>query len=145
MSTSVAGIRSSLDHPVVDADGHVVEALPVLVEYISKVAGADVASRFSAVSPSFATRTAEQGAETRPHGRTPKLGEWMTPWWALPSNALDRATGFMPGLLYERLDEIGIDFSILYPSAALACIGHPDSELRTGACKGLNTYLADLL
>ena len=144
ISSSVAGIRAAIEHPVVDADGHVVESLPVLVEYIAKVAGADVASGFSAISPSFMTRSGDT-AEIKSRKRIPRPGVWMTPWWALPGNALDRATGFMPGLLYERLDEIGIDFSILYPSAALACIGHPDDALRIGACMGLNTYLADLL
>ena len=39
MSSSIAGIRAAIEHPVVDADGHVVESLPVLVEYIAKVAG----------------------------------------------------------------------------------------------------------
>ena len=68
----------------------------------------------------------------------------MAPWWALPTNARDRATGFLPGLLAERLDEIGIDFAVLYSSVGLACIGHPDTAIRTGACRGLNHYLADV-
>jgi hypothetical protein len=59
MSSSVAGVRAAIDHPVVDADGHVVESLPVLVEYIAKVAGSDVASGFSAISPSFTTRSSD--------------------------------------------------------------------------------------
>jgi predicted TIM-barrel fold metal-dependent hydrolase len=145
MSLGVPEIRASLDHPIVDADGHVVEALPVLIDYIAKVAGSDVADRFGAASPAFASRSSSLLERVDAAGRVPQRGVSMAPWWALPTTALDRATGFMPGLLYDRLDEIGIDFSILYPSTALACIGHPDDAIRTGACRGLNTYLADLL
>jgi predicted TIM-barrel fold metal-dependent hydrolase len=145
MELDVAAIRARLDHPVVDADGHVVEALPVLVDHIAKAAGDDVARRFVGATPAFAARNAYLLAKSDAGGRVPQPGVPMTPWWALPTTARDRATGFLPGLLHERLDEIGLDFSILYPSAALACIGHPDAAIRTGACQGLNTYLAELL
>jgi predicted TIM-barrel fold metal-dependent hydrolase len=145
MSSKVADIRATLDHPIVDADGHVVEAFPVLVDYIAKVAGTEVADRFGTISPSFASRSAKLLAGVDAAGAVPRPGVPMAPWWALPTTALDRATGFLPNLLYDRLDEIGIDYSILYPSTALACIGHPDDATRTGACRGLNTYLADLL
>ncbi len=32
---------------------------------------------------------------------------------------LDRATAMMPKLLYDRLDELGLDFVIVYPTAGL--------------------------
>jgi predicted TIM-barrel fold metal-dependent hydrolase len=145
MGQDAATIRAGLDHPVVDADGHVVEALPVLADFIAKVAGDDVAHRFVGASPAFAARSSELLRTVDARGREPQRGVPMPPWWALPTTARDRATGFLPGLLHERLDEIGIDYSILYPSTALACIGHPDTAIRTGACRGLNTYLAELL
>ncbi len=145
MDLDVSTIRARLDHPVVDADGHVVEALPVLVDHIARAAGDDVARRFVDATPAFAARHAYLLARSDAGGRVPQRGVPMTPWWALPTTARDRATGFLPGLLHERLDEIGLDYSILYPSAALACIGHPDAAIRTGACRGLNTYLAELL
>ena len=44
----------------------------------------------------------------------------MPSWWGWQThNVLDRATSHLPALLYERLDELGIDFTILYPSMAL--------------------------
>jgi hypothetical protein len=44
----------------------------------------------------------------------------MPSWWGWPTkNTRDRATSYLPALLYERLDELGIDFTILYPSMAL--------------------------
>jgi hypothetical protein len=69
----------------------------------------------------------------------------MAPWWTLPASALDRATSFLPALLYERLDEIGIDFGILYSSVGLLAFAHDDGVTRRGACRGLNTYLSDVM
>jgi predicted TIM-barrel fold metal-dependent hydrolase len=129
----VQEIRAELDHPVIDADGHVVEALPLVVEYIRRVAGDAAADRFLPSSVTYATDAA------------PLEGTVMAPWWTVPTNARDRATSFLPSLLHERLDEIGIDFGILYSSVGLLAFGHGDDETRRGACRGLNTYLCDLM
>ena len=129
----VASIRAELDHPVIDADGHVVEALPVVVDHIRKVAGDAAADAFL---PSSVTYSTEE---------RPLQGSVMAPWWTLPTNARDRATSFLPSLLHERLDEVGIDFGILYSSVGLLAFSHGDDDVRRGACRGLNTYLADLL
>ena len=141
---SVAQIRASLDHPVVDADGHVVESFPIVLDYMRRIAGADVADRFAGSSPTYLSRSAPllERADEAPGFR---FGVPQMAWWALPTNARDRATGFLPRLLHERLDEIGIDYAILYSSVGLACIAHPDDAVRTGACRVLNTYLAELL
>ncbi len=58
-------------------------------------------------------------------------------WWTLPASARDRATGFLPRLMYERLDELGIDFTVLYPSVGLTCMGHVDDDIRTVACRAV--------
>ncbi len=137
---SLSGIR--LDHPVVDGDGHIVESLPIVIDYIRRVAGDDVADRFVGSSPAYASRRAPLLTE---HHHRPAPGNPITPWWALPANALDRATGLLPQLLYERLDEIGLDFTVLYSSVGLACLGHADDAIRRGSCRGLNTYLAEML
>jgi predicted TIM-barrel fold metal-dependent hydrolase len=144
VSAEVSQIRAALGHPVIDGDGHIVESLPVLLDYIRRVAGDDVADRFGTASPSFAARRSKLLASPHPQGRQAQLGVPMAPWWALPTDARDRATGFLPGLLYERLDEVGIDYAILYSSVALACLNHPDPAIRTGAAAGINTYLAEL-
>src|SRR6188768_157938 len=107
----VVGIRAGLDHPIVDVDGHIVESIAVVVDYMRRVAGDDVADRC--------------GAAAAP-------GIVIPPWWAVASNALDRATAFLPNLLHERLDEIGLDFTILYSSVGLVCFAHPDDEIRRG-------------
>jgi hypothetical protein len=137
-------IRAQLDHPIVDGDGHVVESVPVVVEYIRAVAGSDVADHFLGSSPAYASREPALGAPVEA-GPAVVPGQFIPPWWALPANARDRATGFLPKLMYERLDEIGIDFTVLFSSVGLACIGHRDDAIRKGACRGLNTYLAEML
>lgn len=138
-------IRDGLDHPIVDADGHIVESLPILVETLRKLAGSAVADRLGGASRTFASRSAGAGARVAASGAAPVAGTPIEPWWALPTNALDRATGFLPALLHERLDELGIDFSILYSSVGLAFIGHGDDALRRHGCRAINLYLAEQL
>jgi len=133
----------SFDHPIVDVDGHIVESIPLVIEYMRKVAGDDVADRFASSVPSFASRDGALLARVQDvAARAP--GVFIPPWWSVASNALDRATAFLPALLHERLDEIGLDFTILYSSVGLVCFAHPDDEIRRGSCRGLNTYLAEI-
>ena len=139
----VADIRARLDHPIVDVDGHIVESIAIVVDYMRRVAGDDVADRFGYSAPSFASRNDALLARVQDvPARAP--GVFIPPWWSVASNALDRATAFLPSLLHERLDEIGLDFTILYSSVGLVCFAHPDDEIRRGSCRGLNTYLAEI-
>lgn len=140
---SGASIRARLDHPIVDADGHIVESLPVLVETIRSLAGSAVADRFGGASKTFASRSKSAGALVSEEGFDPVQGQPIQPWWALPTRTIDRATGFLPALLHERLDELGIDYSVLYPSVGLAVIGSPDDALRRAASRAINLYLAE--
>ena len=133
----------NIDHPIVDIDGHIVESIPLVVEYMRKVAGDEVADRFASSVPSFAARDSDLLAKVADvPARAP--GVFIPPWWSVAPSALDRATAFLPGLLHERLDEIGLDFSVLYSSVGLVCFAHPDDEIRRGSCRGLNTYLAEV-
>ena len=136
MDLDVAEIRARLDHPVVDGDGHIVESLPArrrLHPPRSRATMSPIASPAS--SPAYAARHVALLARCR-HRHRPRAGHPITPWWALPTDALDRATGFLPELLYERLDEIGIDFTVLYSSVGLACIGHADEAIRRARAAG---------
>ena len=50
----------------------------------------------------------------------------------------------LPRLLHERLPELGIDLSVIYPSFGLL-FSHFDDELdRRGACRALNRFNADV-
>ena len=67
----------------------------------------------------------------------------MPSWWGWQTHNLrDRATSHLPALLYERLDELGIDFTILYPSMALGYFEESDDELSSALCRAVNRYNA---
>ncbi len=69
----------------------------------------------------------------------------MPSWWGWQTAAVrDRATAHLPALLYERLDELGIDFTILYPSMALGYFEVTDEELSSVLCRAVNRYHARL-
>ena len=66
-------------------------------------------------------------------------------WWGVPTkNTRDRATAMLPKLLYERMDELGIDFGVIYPTGgALFAPFLRDDEIRRAACRAFNMYTAD--
>lgn len=149
MSTDAAKIRSSLGHPVIDADGHVIETIPVFhsffLDYVKDLAGGDLAARFEAAGgidfDDMVLRPWSALSEAR------RREDWTTrpSWWSLPAaNTLDRATAHLPRLLHERLDEMGIDFAVLYPSRALTTMSIRDAELRQVACRALNAFNAEV-
>ena len=65
-------------------------------------------------------------------------------FWFLPTkNTLDRATAMMPRLLYERLDDLGLDFCVVYPTAALGWYRLPPEKHRRALCRAYNTFTAE--
>jgi hypothetical protein len=146
-TTRASRIRAELDHPVIDADGHFVELAPVLddalLASLEAEGGSPLRDRYlaSRVAP-FDTSTV-----LAQRGDAASLGQWkaMPSWWGWQTrNTRDRATSHLPGLLYERLDEMGIDFSILYPSTTLGLIDMDDPELAAPVARAVNTWLAGL-
>jgi predicted TIM-barrel fold metal-dependent hydrolase len=74
-----------------------------------------------------------------------RRANWATrpSWWSLPAaNTLDRVTSHLPKLMYERLDDLGIDFAILYGSRTLTTTAIRDDEVRQVACRALNAFNA---
>ncbi len=140
--SSSSEIRAQLDHPVLDADGHTVEFMPAVREYLKDVAGGEVAARIfssNAGNPiPFGWYKASPDERLSDRRSRP-------PWWGLPSeNTLDRATSMLPKLLYERLDETGVDFAIIYPTTGLFALGTPVAEARLALCRAINNYHADV-
>jgi predicted TIM-barrel fold metal-dependent hydrolase len=134
----VSRIRARLSHPVIDSDGHYVEFLPLVKERVHALAGPRVVQAFENVVGSAALAR-RLDADTRR-----KLGMVRIPWWGLPArNTLDRATALLPRLLYQRLDEIGLDFAVLYPTYGLFGIHLPEEELRRASCRAFNEYAAE--
>ena len=138
-----AVVRARLNHPVIDSDGHTVEFFPAVLDYLGQTGGTKVVERFKAIAMNggvFGTWY-RLSPEERHKWRAPR-----PPWWGLPTkNTLDRATALFPKLLYERLDEIGIDFTMLYPTLGLFPPHFEDEELRRAGCRAFNMFHADLL
>ena len=64
-------------------------------------------------------------------------------WGRQSTNTRDRATAMMPRMLYDRLDELGIDFGIVYPTAGLGIPRIADDETRRAVIRGFNIVTAD--
>ncbi len=135
---AAAHIRARLDHPIIDADGHCLEYLPVVRDYLREVAGERADKGFWGV-----LETSRKMALSTPVERR-DWGVMRPPWWAFPAlNTLDRATAMLPRLLYERLDEIGIDFAVVYPTYGLIVFNIADQEIRRASARAFNRYFAD--
>ncbi len=133
-------VRSQLKHPVVDGDGHWLEVQPIFFEYLAQVAG-----------PAFVDRYAKQAAAHYGqdwYGIAPaeRMRRRVTraPWWTLPSNTLDRTAAMVPALFYDRLDELGIDFALVYPSLGFNIARVQDADMRRALVRAYNVMAADL-
>ena len=138
MSTA-SRLRSELGHPVIDADGHWQEFRPVVEEALEKIGGEPAARAFRA-SGEFQRRSLAMNVDQR---RAENLDQQS--FWGIPTrNTRDRATAMMPALLYERLDEFGIDFAVLFPTAGMGLTRGDDDEARIASCRAFNIYQAEL-
>jgi predicted TIM-barrel fold metal-dependent hydrolase len=137
-----AQIRARLNHPIIDSDGHTIENEAVLIEYIAAVAGRKVAERYETLVVS--ARAARFGGVSLKDARD--LHITRGPWWGIPArNTRDRATAMLPKLLYERLDEMGLDYSVLYTTLGFFLPGIEDEEIRRAACRAINRMRADMV
>ena len=143
---TAAKVREQLKHPIIDADGHFVEMGPILddelLTYLEEAGGKDLRDRYLAsTSRPFNTANVLAGRDD------PSVKqEWRAApsWWGWQTkNTLDRATSHLPKLLYQRLDEMGIDFTLMYPSTALGLI-HTDGEMGAALARAANRYLASI-
>ena len=136
-SAAVAAIRARAGHPIVDNDGHIIEDLPLVRDILMDLAGEDVAQRFDLVVDSGRLVQLLTEAQRR------ELALMRIPWWGIPTrNTLDRATAMLPQLLYRRLDQLGIDVAITYPTYGLTAIHLADAELRWARARAVKTKVA---
>jgi len=143
-----ADIRARLNFPVVDADGHMFHFSHTHLDYVRKIGGPDFAQRYqSRFSESLVGAPTKGGYwissndlswEQRRDVRMRRGG-----WWGVPTkNTLDAATAVSPQLLYDRLDQLGFDFTILYGSGSLPL--ELDEETRRVTCRAFNAMQADV-
>jgi predicted TIM-barrel fold metal-dependent hydrolase len=135
---SPAEIRSQLKHPVVDGDGHWLEYAPVFSEKMRKAGGNLAADGFLA-----ALKTTTDALKLSPEERRQRRVAMPNFWNRQAENTLDRATAMMPKMLYDRLDEIGIDFAIVYPTAGLRLPRIKDDATRRAVIRAYNIVSAE--
>jgi predicted TIM-barrel fold metal-dependent hydrolase len=137
-STS-AEVRRRLSHPVIDADGHMREFLPAALPYLRDALGSTLFEswRSGGTALNAATKLAS-GMDQRRLTRKPQSAFWAT----LSGDGVDRATASSPALLYDRLEELGMDFVVLYATEAMGVAGTPDDDLRIGLCRSFNEFFA---
>jgi hypothetical protein len=133
-----ARIRAQLKHPVIDCDGHWQESVPVLLDYMRDLAG-----------PRMADELVELGRNRDAwykvsHEERMRQRIRRGAWWNVPSDTLDYATSMLPALMRERLDELGIDFAIIYPTYNLNTSRITQSDLRRALSRAYNKMAADI-
>lgn len=93
-----ADIRAKLNHPVVDADGHMIETTFAVLDFVKQVGGPEIAARYEKTL------------------RNDHTGRSRSAVWVGNSGpaSIDRATAMLLKLLRARLDDAGIDFAVVY-------------------------------
>jgi Amidohydrolase len=136
-------LHDRLDHPVIDMDGHYLELAPVFLDYAAEFGGGKLADAARRLTDAGLTAYFDDPADWR--ARRDRGDTSLPIYWATPAaNTLDRATALLPRLLYERLGDFGLDFSVLYPSSGLFFPHLPDEELRVPMCRAFNHYVRDM-
>ena len=130
----VRALRDRLDHPVIDADGHLIEPAPLFNEYLQKVGGREMLERYN-------RELCENPTGSRGNR---DAGDMRGAWWGVVNDAYDLATVMAPRLLHSRMNDLGIDFAILYPTLGLALPTIQDADVRRAACRALNTMNAEI-
>src|SRR3954468_16377429 len=140
-ASKAASIRAGLAYPIVDCDGHVLEVTPVFVEYVRETVGGEIADKYSG--------STAYKRFTSPWSVTPdeRRERWMVQnnLWGWPTkNTLDRATATIPALYAKRMDDLGIDYSMLYPSAGLNVVSISKPDVREVVTKAYNRFVMEL-
>ena len=105
-----------------------IETTFAILDFVKLVGGAKIAARYEA----------DLNNEMNTRGR-------RAVWVGNSGPAsIDRATAMLPRLYYERLDEAGIDFGVVYGTQALTVLRIGDDELRPVVYRAINTMYADL-
>jgi len=128
LNSKSAAVKKRLDHPVIDADAHVLECEWAIMDHIRDIGGPEIAAKFE---------------KTGRPGYTPKH---RSMFWAAPSGkyTIDRATCMLPKLYAERLEDAGIDFSIIYTTYGISANQVRDDEMRQVLARSLNTLYAEM-
>src|SRR5262245_12009733 len=133
MRSRSARIREELGYPVIDGDGHIVELLPVFLDFVRDHGhGAlleGMLNRRRAIEDLSMDKRREGGI--LPHS------------WHVAASTEYYATVTSPKRYHERLGEAGIDFAVLYPTIGIALLQLLDDEQRVTLCRLYNELMAE--
>jgi len=144
-------IRESLNHPVIDSDGHLREFTPQVLDYLKKVAGRKLHDEYveTYVKPRQNRElkmTGDYAKDEAPSLEERRYGRIRRPsWWGIPTKStLDAASPFLPELLVDRMEELGMDFNIMYPTWGLVTGAIPVDEHRLAMTRAVNEMHAEV-
>jgi predicted TIM-barrel fold metal-dependent hydrolase len=117
------------------------EHVPVFLDFLKETAGPDMVAHY--------LKCSREGKNGRWYALSPEQRRVhrpaRPPFWGIPSgNTLDRATSMLPGLLRERLDELGLDFTIVYPTLGFFLFDEPEEDVRRACCRAQNAMVSEL-
>src|SRR5262249_36267600 len=136
-STEARKLRSRLKHPIIAADGPWLEYGPVMRDEFRRIGGDAAAEALAAATD----RVPSALRMSVPERRRRRVA--MEAFWGSPSeNVLDRATAMLPRLMHERLDDLGMDFCVVYPTTGLGFHRMQDPRLRRAICRAYNVVTA---
>ena len=133
MATRSAQLRGQLDHPVVDGDGHIVELIPVFLDFVRDNGHGDLLTGMLSRGRAIEDLPME---ERRRGGVLPHS-------WHVPARTEYYATVTSPKRYYERISEAGIDFSVLYPTMGIGLLQLEDDEQRVTLCRLYNEFMSE--
>jgi predicted TIM-barrel fold metal-dependent hydrolase len=137
MPRSSSQIRAALPHPVIDVDGHQLEFEPLLIEYLCDIGGGQYAARAR-----DALRQFFGWYELTPTQR--RTSRVVRPPWGLQTQrADDLAACMVPALFRSRMDELGIDYALVYPTLGIPYARLAPPELRSAVYRAINRFYAD--
>jgi predicted TIM-barrel fold metal-dependent hydrolase len=137
---SIQDIRSGLDHPLIDGDGHLIEVREAFCRFADdKGEGRlldDPSARGLLVPGNEGQRFPPFAERRRTHLHKPN-------YWITPANTWDYAAVTMPALMYKRLGETGFDFSVVYPTYGIHLSHIAGDAARRGLCRLYNEMVAE--
>ena len=114
---TISRIRAVIDHPIVDADAHIVEPFPLILDELREILGPTAEADFgrSRYHTLYSTTSAWP-----PMTDDQRRRHWAVApvWWGTPVNAIDRTAAYVPQALHSRLEQLGIDHALGVPKLA---------------------------
>jgi hypothetical protein len=137
---SAPEVRARIGHPMIDGDGHLIEVREALVRFVHERGEErllDDPSARGLLVPGL-EHLRFPPTEERRRLYTHKANRWFT-----PARTRDYAAVTMPALMYERLEETGFDFAVVYPTYGIHIARIAGEGARRGLSRLYNEMVAE--